>query len=564
MTLLRWLTAGESHGPWLVATLEGMPAGLALDEEAIALELARRQQGYGRGGRMKIESDRARLVAGVRHGRTLGSPVALLLENRDHASWLTRMKVGPLGPGEEAGPPVTLPRPGHADLAGGLKYGHQDLRNVLERASARETAARVALGAVAKALLAAVDITVGSHVRSIHEADARGALELVPGARFDARRLSAVADASEVRCADPVAAGHMIDAIKSAQRRRDTVGGTFEVVVAGVPPGLGSYVHWDRRLDARLVGALASIPAVKAAEVGDGFAAARRYGTEVHDPIVREGPALARTSNRAGGTEGGVSNGEPLVVRAAMKPIATVSNALPSVDLETGLEGLAHVERSDTCAVPAAAVVGEAMVALTVAATLLETWGADTLADLRTRVQAAWRRARRFPSHLFLCGLSGSGKTTVARLVAEALALPVVDLDADIERDAGLSVRDLFATEGEPAFRARELATLRRVAAGPSTVVALGGGTVLTPEARDVVRRSGDVFWLKAPVELLAARVGTDRSRPLLGEDPAAALALLSADREEIYRLVADAVVDAAAAPELVAQRVVGARGALS
>lgn len=564
MTVLRWLTAGESHGPMLVATLEGLPAGLAVDEELLARDLARRQRGYGRGGRMKIETDRARIVTGVRHGRTLGAPVTLLIENRDHANWLTRMKVGALAEGEDPGARVTLPRPGHADLAGGLKYSFDDLRDVLERASARETAARVALGSVARALLRAVDITIGSAVLSIHEARARPTLETVPEAAFDAELLSERADRSEVRTADPDAENPLIEAIKASQRRRDTVGGVFEVRAAGVPPGLGSYVQADRRLDSRLLAAMGSIQAIKAAEVGDGWEAAARFGTEVHDAILRDGPAIVRPTNRAGGIEGGTSNGESIVIRAAMKPIATVSNALPSVDLATGVPDEAHIERSDTCAVPAAAVVGEAVVSLCLAHALLEAWGADTLDSLRAQVRAAWRRARRLPAHVYLCGLSGSGKSTTGALLAGSLGLPHVDLDTEIERAAGQSIRQLFENAGEQAFRALELQALRRVASGPRAVVSLGGGAVTSRAARDVLRRSGDVLWLDAPVELLAGRLTGDATRPLLaGASPEQALRRLAEARADAHALAADARVDADGSPEQVTERLRGALGAL-
>lgn len=564
MTALRWLTAGESHGPGLIGLLEGLPAGLAIDEDEIARDLARRQQGYGRGGRMKIETDRARLLAGVRHGRTLGSPLALLVENADHRNWLTRMKPGELLTGEDPGAPVTLPRPGHADLAGGIKYERDDLRDILERASARETAARVALGAVARALLRAVDVAVGSAVLSIHDAVARPVLEVLPDAEHDAALLAELADRSDVRCVDADAEPRLRAAIEAAQRRRDTVGGIFEVRATGVPPGLGSHVQWDRKLDGRLLRALGSIQAVKAAEVGEGWEAASLFGTEVHDPILRAGPALLRPTNHAGGVEGGITNGAPLVVRAAMKPIATVSNALPSVDIHSGLSDRAHVERSDTCAVPAAAVVGEAMVALCLAEALLEAYGADTVAALRRQVKAAWRRARRLPAHLYLVGLSGSGKTTVGRLLGEALALPVIDLDAEIAREAGRSVAEIFAAEGESGFRARELSALRRVAAGERAVISLGGGAVTRPAARDLLRRSGDTFWLRAPVDLLAARLAGSGDRPLLaGRDPREALAQMERARGDLLDLAADAQVDAAAAPDRVAERVIGALGAL-
>ncbi len=563
MTTLRWLTAGESHGPRLTAILEGIPSGLMLDEEMIARELSRRQQGHGRGGRMKIERDAARIDGGVRHGRTLGGPIALSIENRDFANWSTRMKVAPLAAGEEAGAPVVLPRPGHADLAGGLKYGASDLRDVLERASARETAARVALGAVAKALLASVDIHVGSQVRSIHSVQAPEALALVPEAAFDARLLSAVSDASVVRCADAAASERMVAAIDEARRRRDTVGGAFEVLVSGVPVGLGSHVHWDRRLDARLVRALVAIPAIKAAEVGDGWAAAERFGSEVHDAIVRHGPSLERPTNRAGGIEGGISNGSCIVVRAAMKPIATVPAALPSVNLATGEVETAHIERSDSCAVPAAAVIGEAMVALTIAEALLEAFGADTIESLQAAVRGAWRRSRRLPGHLYLCGLPGAGKSTVGALVAQATGRPFIDLDAEIRDATGKSPAELFALEGEAGFRHHEAEALRQAMNAPPSIVSLGGGSLTVPVIRDAVRRSGDLVWLDVPAEVAAARLAGDRSRPLLGDDPITALRTLQLAREPTFRASADARVDADADAARVAERVVGATGAL-
>jgi len=569
MTALRWMTAGESHGPMLVAILEGLPAGLDLTEELLRVDLQRRQQGYGRGGRMKIESDSARIVAGVRHGVTLGSPLALLIENRDHQKWLERMKVAPLTPGEQPGPAVTLPRPGHADLAGGIKYGAQDLRDILERASARETAARVALGGAARALLAALDIHVGSSVRSIHDAVAPPALISCPEAAVDARRLSEAADASPVRCADAAAGAAMVAAIEAAQRRRDTVGGTVEVVVSGLPAGLGSHVHWDRRLDARLVRALVSIHAIKAAEVGDGWSAASRYGTQVHDPILRGGdsaPLLERGSNHAGGTEGGITNGQPLVVRAAMKPIATVSEALPSVDLLSGEVDRAHVERSDTCAVPAAAVVAESMVALELASVLLEELGGDTLAQLRQRLRQQHRRARRLGGHLFLVGPPGSGKSTVGPLLAAELGLAFHDLDAAITTGASRSIEEIFSVDGEAAFRDLEQRTLEGLVRGPPAVIALGGGAVLTPEVRALLRRGGDVIWLRNPVETLHERlIQTDLgTRPLLqGEPLMTRLSTLEAQRRWLYERVADAMVDAAAGTDQVVQRIVGAWCAL-
>ncbi len=383
MKRLRFRTAGESHGRGLVALLEGVPAGLSLDmERDVDPDLRRRQGGYGRGRRMKIESDRAEILGGVRLGETLGSPLAMLIWNRDWENWTTAMS--PLAPGEGTNPkalrPHYLPRPGHADLVGALKYDRRDVRDVLERASARETAARVACGAVARRILGVFDIRIGSHVLSIGSVRA-SAIE----APAD---LNAAADADPLRCLDPDASRRMREEIDRAKEEGDTLGGVFEVVVTGLPVGLGSYVAWDEKLDGRLAGAVMSIQAVKGVEVGDGFLGATLRGSEVHDPIVRDearvrAGGFGRASNRAGGLEGGVTTGEPLAVRAAMKPISTLRKPLPSVDLRDGSAGDAAVERSDVCAVPAAAVVAEAMVALVVADAFLEKFGGDALTEVR-------------------------------------------------------------------------------------------------------------------------------------------------------------------------------------
>jgi chorismate synthase len=383
MTRLRWSTAGESHGPELLAILEGIPAGLPLLAADVDVDLARRQRGYGRGGRMKIETDRVELAAGVRGGETLGSPIALTITNRDYANWAGRMGPDPFPAPPE---PLTRPRPGHADLAGGLKYDRHDLRDILERASARETAARVAVGAVCRKLLAAVGVDVFAHVIAIGP---------VVAALGDAS-LEEVKDrarTSDLACADADAEGAMRAAILDAAHAGDTLGGVFEVVAAGVPPGLGSHVQWDRKLDGRLAQALMSIHAIKGVEVGIGFEAARRRGSAVHDPIEYDTPAHAftRPTNRAGGLEGGVTNGMPVVCRAAMKPIATLKRALPSVDVRSKEPFDAAFERSDVCAVAAASVVGEAMVAVALADALLEKLGGDSLSEIRDNL-AAYRR----------------------------------------------------------------------------------------------------------------------------------------------------------------------------
>jgi chorismate synthase len=379
MGRLRWLTAGESHGPCLIGILEGIPAGLPLDPEAIDRELARRQRGHGRGGRMEIERDRAEVLSGVRGGVTTGAPIAIRIANRDWENWKEVM--APFGALPEGYRPVTVPRPGHADLPGTLKYGHRDLRDVIERASARETAMRVALGAVAKKFLAELGIGIASHVVRIHEVEAP--LDVL-ALGLTAEEITAQADRSPVRCLDPEAEREMIARIDAARARGDSVGGAFEILATGVPPGLGSYVHWDRRLDGRIAQALMSIPAIKGVEFGLGFAAAEKWGSEVQDEIAwEEGKGFFRPTNRAGGLEGGVTNGEPVLVRAAMKPIPTLSQPLRSVDLKTREPALAHRERADVCAVPAASIVGEAMLALVLANAVLERFGSDSLEMIR-------------------------------------------------------------------------------------------------------------------------------------------------------------------------------------
>jgi chorismate synthase len=389
MSSFRFTTAGESHGPALIALVEGVPAGLPLQAGQIDSELRRRQGGYGRGGRMRIESDRAEILSGVRHGEALGSPIALRIANRDWANWTAPMSAAPVPEqgDDEAMRRVFLPRPGHADLVGVLKYDRTDARDVLERASARETAARVASGAVAKALLGELGVRIGSHVVSIGGIRADLSAELP-------HDLNEASDPSPVRCLDPDAEGRMIDAIDAAKREGDTLGGVFEVVATGVPAGLGSHVSWDRKLDGRLAGAVMSIQAIKGVEVGLGFEAAHRPGSKVHDAIHRSedaalGGGFGRSGNHAGGLEGGITTGQPLVVRAAMKPISTLMRPLGTVDLRTGEPGEAVRERSDVCAVPAAAVVGEAMVAVVLAAAVLEKLGGDSMRELR-RAWQAW------------------------------------------------------------------------------------------------------------------------------------------------------------------------------
>jgi chorismate synthase len=388
MSRLRWLTTGESHGPRLVAVIEGIPAGLPLLAEHVDEHLARRQRGYGRGGRMKIETDRVEFSGGVRNGETLGSPIAMTIVNRDHQSWLDRMGAGPLPRTPEA---LTRPRPGHADLAGGLKYDRHDLRDILERASARETAARTAVGAVCRRLLADVGIDVFAHVVAIGPVDATR--PDIPAAEMKAR-----ARASDLACADPEAEEQMKAAIRETAHAGDTLGGVFEVIATGAPPGLGAHVQWDRKLDGRLAQALMSIQAIKGVEIGDGWLAARSRGSQVHDPIFYDDAdrRFTRPSNRAGGLEGGISNGEPIVCRAAMKPIATLKKALPSVDVDTKEAFDAAHERSDICAVAAASIVGEAMVAIALCDAVLEKFGGDSMRELLRNVAGYREQVKEF------------------------------------------------------------------------------------------------------------------------------------------------------------------------
>jgi chorismate synthase len=391
--MLRWITAGESHGPALVAIIEGLPAGVAITTGDIGAELARRRLGYGRGARMKFEQDVVELTGGVRHGLTMGGPVAVRVGNTEWPKWETVMSADPVDAellaSQARNEALTRPRPGHADLVGMQKYDLTDARPILERASARETAARVALGAVAKSFLAgAVNAEVISHVTAIGEVS--GPDGLLPE-RGDLARI----DASEVRCLDDDAAKAMIAHIEQTKRAGDTLGGVVEVVVHGLPPGLGSHTQWDRRLDSRLAGALMGIQAIKGVELGDGFALAATPGSRAHDEIERDAAGvLRRRSSRAGGTEGGMSTGEVLRVRAAMKPISTVPRALRTVDVATGEAAVAINQRSDVCAVPAAGVVAEAMVALVLAEAVLEKFGGDSLAETRRNVDAYLDRLR--------------------------------------------------------------------------------------------------------------------------------------------------------------------------
>jgi len=385
---IRFLTAGESHGRGLVCIIEGLPANLGLSSEYINRELERRQRGYGRGGRMKIEKDRVQILSGVRFGKTIGGPIALFIENKDWENWKEKMAVE--GKRPETAVPFTRPRPGHADLAGGIKYNQRDLRNVLERASARETACRVALGAVCKRFLEELGVFVGSYVVSI------GTVQ-PPIEEQDLIKRHQLAEQSELRFPDPSKDKEFMELIDRAKEMGESLGGVFEVFAVGVPPGLGSHVHWDRRLDGRIAQAMMSIQAIKGVEIGLGFEASKRFGSEVHDEIgYREGEGYFRYSNNLGGLEGGITNGMPIIVRCAMKPIPTLTKPLRSVDVLTKEEVRAGKERTDVVAVPAASVVGESALALVLADAFLEKLGGDFMEEIKERYRIYLEHVKSF------------------------------------------------------------------------------------------------------------------------------------------------------------------------
>ncbi|MBT4359433.1 MAG: chorismate synthase [Candidatus Marinimicrobia bacterium] len=377
---LKFLTAGESHGKGLSGILEGFPAGVPLSESFIARDLARRQMGHGRGGRMSIEKDHAEITSGLRHGYTLGSPIALWIQNQDWENW-KQDKMSHEAPSNPV-PEVTLPRPGHADLAGTQKFGFSDIRNVLERSSARETAMRVALGAVCRAFLNELGVEIFSHVLQI------GPIKTTSKPVQLHKDMNKIADASDVRCLDKEATSAMIQHIDVTRKEGDSVGGVFEVLAAGLPPGLGSYTHWDRKLDARLAAAMMSINAMKSVSIGDGLDVSEATGSQVHDEIIKENDTIGRATNHAGGIEGGMSNGELIQVQVPMKPIPTLAKPLRSVDIKTHEPGIAHKERTDACAVPAASVIGEAMMALVLTDAILEKFGGDSLEQVKAHIAA--------------------------------------------------------------------------------------------------------------------------------------------------------------------------------
>jgi len=376
---LKFLTAGESHGRGLLGILDGIPAGLEISEDYIGVHLARRQMGYGRGGRMKIEKDHAEIWCGVRHGESLGAPIGLIVRNKDWENWTKKMSVSPV---KDAIRKVTLPRPGHADLAGIQKYGFDDIRNVLERSSARETTMRVALGSVCRKLLEDVGIEVGGQVTQIHNVKDNSSSDLSPN------QLSKMADASPVRCLDKNAEKEMIKTINEAKAAGDSVGGVFRIVAKGLPYGLGSHTQWNHKLQARISGLMMSINAFKGIEIGSGFSGAEKFGSEVHDEIGYYGEKFTRYSNNAGGIEGGMSNAQSIVIQLSMKPIPTLIKPLKSVDIQTKEKKDAHKERTDSCAVPAASIITESMLCFVLADALLEKFGGDSMAQLKAHMQA--------------------------------------------------------------------------------------------------------------------------------------------------------------------------------
>ena len=377
---LKYLTAGESHGKGLLGIIDGLPAGIKIDEEYIARDLFRRQQGHGRGGRMKIEKDHAEIWCGVRHGKTLGAPVGLIIRNKDWDNWTRKMSVDPVDGQIQK---VTLPRPGHADLAGIQKYEFDDIRNVLERSSARETTMRVGLGSVCRKLLEEVGIEVGSRVVQIHDIKDESV------SKFSPNQLSKMADASPVRCLDKEVESAMVKTIDNAKASGDSVGGIFEVIANGLPYGLGAHTQWDRKLHTRISAMLMSVNAFKGIEIGEGFGGAEKFGSEVHDEIGHDGEKFIRYSNNAGGIEGGMSNAQPIVIRMAMKPIPTLIKPLHSVDIHSKEKKDAHKERTDSCAVPAASIIAESMLCFVLADALLEKFGGDSVDQLKAHMDAS-------------------------------------------------------------------------------------------------------------------------------------------------------------------------------
>lgn len=390
MKIIRFLTAGESHGRGLIGIVEGIPSDLSISTDDINKELKRRQAGYGRGGRMKIESDQAEIISGVRWGKTIGSPISIFVENKDWKNWQEGMSSEISHQGSI--PPVTRPRPGHADLAGALKYGHRDIRNVLERSSARETAMRVAVGAIAKKFLSEFGIKIWSHVMQI------GSVKIskleIQNSNFE--EIFNKAESSPVRCYDENVTRKMMELIDNALSKGDTLGGLFEVIVEGIPPGIGSHIQWDKRLDGRLAQALMSIQAIKGVEIGKGFKMAAGFGSEVMDEIFYERKGFYRKTNHAGGIEGGITNGMPLVIRAAMKPIPTLRKPLQSVDIITKEPFEAAYERSDVCAVPAASVIGEAMTAIVIADAFLEKFSGDSIGEVKRNFDSYMEHVKNF------------------------------------------------------------------------------------------------------------------------------------------------------------------------
>ena len=394
MRRIRLLTAGESHGPGLIGVMEGLPAGMRVSTRLVDRDLTRRQHGYGSGRRMQIERDRVRWTAGIRYGRTLGSPIGFAVDNRDWANWTDRMSVEPI-PADRRPKPISRARPGHVDLAGALKYDTDDVRNVLERASARSTTPRVVAGALARQLLATCGVRIWSFVDQLGPIRAYPDTDDLLAAIPDGWLERDLADPSPLRCPDPEAERAMLAEVDAAKEAGDSIGGSFVIVVEHTPIGLGSSSEWDTRLDGLLAGATMAIPGVKGVEIGLGFGVAERRGSAVHDPVDPGSDGWRRATNRAGGIEGGISNGEPIVVRAAQKPVSTLRNPLPSLDMTTGEPGRAHIERSDVTVLPRAAIVGEAMVALVLADELLYSFGGDTIGDLRAAVARRRRRTGR-------------------------------------------------------------------------------------------------------------------------------------------------------------------------
>ena len=513
MGKFRFLTAGESHGKGLSVILEGIPSNLSISEDFIEKDMSRRQKGYGSGGRMKIEKDRAEILSGVRHGKTLGSPISLWIENKDWANWTTPMSITPVDVNEDIKKQTKIV-PGHADFPGTLKFNHKDVRNVLERASARETAARVAAAAVCKKFLNEIGIKIKSRAKSVGWE--KSEIENIDEIDWD------FVESSEVRASnanEDISFKKVIDKVK---KERTTIGGIFQVIAFNVPLGLGSHTHWDNKLDGKIAQSMVSINAVKGVEIGNGFENTERWGREVQDVIEPNSSDIrnfSQISNNSGGIEGGMSNGNDIIVNVAIKPIATMTSPLPSVDIMTGEVVEAAYNRSDICQVSRACPVGEAMLALTLTESVLEKFGGDSLQEIKRNYMSYIKTFKKnMANNIFLIGFSGSGKSSVGKKLAKHLNYNFLDTDRIIEKTTSLSIDETINTKGEKEFRNIETEVLSKIDFSQNNVISTGGGLPTEKDNIRIMKNNGSIIWLKASIDSIFDRLKNSKEiRPLIG-----------------------------------------------